>query len=271
MTVGPVTATQRADFAMSEGIGPSAPSAQAVSTDRQTPLFYQRPELLTPDRYSGKSLAKSVPLHFARTTNSVPLNGIEFAPALRHYPIVFSEESVPFPMAVLGLRNAENLFLSADGRWEGDGYIPAYIRRYPFVFMTGPDQKQFALCIDAASEFVVDGDANPFFRDGRPSEATQTALAFCSSFQLEHEKTRAFAGALAEHKVLETKTADIGLKNGQKLIFGSFKVVDGAKLASLPNAVIADWLRRGWLAWIHAHLLSFGNWAHLAHRVELPS
>ena len=71
--------------------------------------------------------------------------------------------------------------------------------------------------------------------------------------------------------MLETRTAEIDLSSGQKLIFGAFRVVDEAKLAALPNAVVADWLRRGWLAWTHAHLLSFANWSNLADRVRAPS
>lgn len=235
------------------------------------PVFYTRPELLTAERHGAKSLAPILDQRFARSTNSVPLNGVEFALTQRHYPIVFSDETAPFPMAIVGVRNAENLFLGDGGCWQENTYVPAYVRRYPFVFMTGPDQKQFALCIDSASAFVIDGDGNPFFRDGQPTEVTKNALAFCTSFQAEYEKTRLFAAALTEHKVLETRTADIDLGGGQKLIFGPFRVVDEAKLGALPNAVIADWLRRGWLAWAYAHLLSFANWATLANRVRAPS
>jgi hypothetical protein len=232
------------------------------------PLFYDRPELLTAQTYAHKSLLTSGGLHFARKTNSVPLNGIEFASALRHYAIVFSDEATPFPMAVTGLRNSENLFVDGEGRWAAGAYVPAYVRRYPFIFMTGPDQKQFALCVDAASALVVAGDANPFFRNGEPTDTTRNALSFCTSFQVEYEKTRAFAAALVEHEVLESKTAELGLASGQKLFFGPFKAVNESKLGGLPDAVAADWLRRGWLAWIHAHLLSFGSWGPMASRVQ---
>jgi hypothetical protein len=235
------------------------------------PVFYRRPELLSSERHSGKSLAAKLDHRFAEGANSVPLNGVELELAQRHYPIVFSEEAAPFPMAILGLRTAENLFLGGAGTWEERIYVPAYVRRYPFIFMTGANQKQFALCIDAASPFVVDGDGNPFFRDGQPTELTKNALAFCASFQAEYEKTRAFAAALTEHKLLESRTADIDLGNGQKVVFGPFRVVDGNKLGALPNALIADWLRRGWLGWIHAHLMSAANWAGLAGRMNKPA
>lgn len=235
------------------------------------PVFYQRPELLSSERHSGKSLATKLDHRFAEGANSVPLNGVELELAQRHYPIVFSEEAAPFPMAILGLRTAQNLFIVGAGTWQERIYVPAYVRRYPFIFMTGADQSQFALCIDAASPFIVDGDANPFFRGGQPTELTKNALAFCASFQAENEKTRVFAAALAEHNLLESRTADIDLGQGQKLVFGPFRVVDANKLGALPNAVIADWLRLGWLGWIFAHLMSAANWTVLASQMNNPA
>lgn len=243
----------------------------AASPQAALPVFYRQPELLSSERHAHKSLASKPDHRFAQETNAVPLNGVELELAQRHYPIVFSDEATPFPMAILGLRTAENLFIGAPGTWREGIYVPAYVRRYPFVFMSGPDQKQFALCIDAASAFIVDGDSNPFFRDGQPTELTKNALAFCASFQAEYEKTRAFAAALAEHKLLESRTANIDLGDGQKVMFGPFRAIDGAKLAALPNAVIADWLRSGWLGWIYAHLMSAANWAALANRLKAPA
>lgn len=247
----------------------SSPAQQAQKS--ALPVFYRQPELLTSEKHARKSLASSPDHRFARETNSVPLNGVELELAQRHYPIVFSEEATPFPMAILGLRTSENLFVEPSGRWTDGIYVPAYVRRYPFVFMSAPDQKQFALCIDAASGFVIDGDSNPFFRDGQPTDLTKNALGFCASFQAEYEKTRAFAAALTEHKLLESRNATIELANGQKFVFGPFRAVDAAKLAALPNAVIADWLRSGWLGWIYAHLMSAPNWTALAARMKAPA
>lgn len=248
---------------------PSSPPVAAPPA--ALPVFYRRPELLSADRHARKSLAAKLDHRFAQEANAVPLNGVELEFAQRHYPIVFSDEATPFPMAILGLRTADNLFVGASGAWQEGVYVPAYVRRYPFIFMTGPDQKQFALCIDTASAFVVDGDANPFFRDGQPTELTKSALAFCASFQAEYEKTRAFAAALAEHKLLESRSASIDLGSGRKAVFGPFRTIDAAKLAALPNAVIADWLRSGWLGWIYAHLMSAANWSALANRMKAPA
>ena len=51
------------------------------------------------------------------------------------------------PVAVLGVRDQENRYVTTEGRWEAK-YIPAFIRRYPFVFSSGADNSKFTLCID---------------------------------------------------------------------------------------------------------------------------
>lgn len=240
-----------------------APSGQSAAAPAALPLFYKRPELLSPDRHGGKSLARSINFRFARATNSVPLNAVEFVLAQRHYPIVFTPANPPLPVAILGLRDEQNLFVNAEGGWKPGHYIPAYIRRYPFVFTTNTGEQSFALCVDAASEFIVEGADNPLFADGKPTQTTNNALNFCAAFQAEFNKTRDFCAALEEQKLLDVKTADVNLPGGQKLVFGNFRVVSEARFQALPEAVVLDWHKRGWVGLVYAHLLSFGSWAHL--------
>ena len=69
-------------------------------------------------------------------------------PAASEYAIVFAGTGDEImPAAILGLRGDENLYLSADGRWDAN-YMPAFVRRYPFVFSTSEDGTKFTLCID---------------------------------------------------------------------------------------------------------------------------
>lgn len=245
------------------GLAPGAPAA-ANPPASGLPLFYRQPELLSPDRHGGKSLARETNFKFARATNSVPLNCVEFALAQRHYPVVFTPANPPLPVAVLGLRDEQNRFVGADGRWLPGHYIPAYVRRYPFVFTTTQGEEQFALCVDAASEFIVDGGDNPLFQDGKPTQTTNNALNFCAAFQAEFVKTRDFCAALDEQKLLDVKAADVNLPGGQKLVFGNFRVVNEQRFQALPDAVILDWSKRGWLGLVYAHFMSFASWGQLA-------
>lgn len=242
---------------------PAAPPAQITM-----PLFYSRPELLTPGTHGETSLARKPDYAFARRVNAVPINSVELALVQRHYPIVFSNEPAPYPLALFGLRNDENLFVGASGEWAPDTYIPAYVRRYPFIFVQTPGEAKFALGIDAAAPQISSGAENPLFKDGVPTELTNNALKFCHAFQLEHEQTKPFAAAVKEQGLFVSRNADFQLPGGRKLSFGPMHVIDEDKFAELPAPVLQDWQRRGWLGFVYAHLFSFANWSSLLARTK---
>src|SRR5262245_19999312 len=74
----------------------------------------------------------------------------EFSSAALEYAIVFGDKGdVVMPVAVLGVRTDENLYVTMQGGWQAK-YIPAFVRRYPFVFFSRDEGKTFTLCIDEA-------------------------------------------------------------------------------------------------------------------------
>jgi hypothetical protein len=231
------------------------------------PLFYGRPIPIAPESFRGKSLALAANFAFARNANAIPLNAAEFPLAQRHYPIAFARDGQHLPCALVGLRKDENLFVGADGRWRGETYVPAYVRRYPFILMRKPDATQFLLGADIESAFVVEGSANPFFKDGKPVEAVNKAANFCRAFQAEAERTGVFCAALTERDLFQSRVVELGHPSGRKIKLGQFNVVDEKKVAALPDATVTDWHRRGWLALVHAHWFSLANLQTLASRL----
>lgn len=232
------------------------------------PVLYTAPQPLTPARHGARSLKRMTHFKFARTVNSVPLNVNELALAARHYPIVFTAGEPASPAVVLGVRDGQNLYVENWGGWAEDHYVPAYVRRYPFIFIEEEDGARFTLAIDEASGLLVDGASRPLFANGEPTEVARNALAFCQAFQAERAGTLAFARARAEADLLVPNRADLSLASGEKLAFGGFRVVDEARLNALPDGEFLDWRRRGWLAPIHAYLMSMTNWARLADRAD---
>ena len=231
---------------------------------RPLPLFYQDPQPLNALAHGALRL-KDGDYGFAAKTNAAPLAVVEFASAARFYPVVFSQEAQPFPVAILGL-GADNRFVEG-GRWAEGVYVPAYVRRHPFVFIeAGGDN--LVLGVDVGSErIVVGGEAGAaLFEDGKPSELTQGALSFCGQFHAQHLQTRAFAQALVEHDLLVVQQADARPAGGQPLTLGGFQVVDQARFAALPDDVVLDWHRKGWLALVHFHLASLERFVDLLAR-----
>jgi hypothetical protein len=229
------------------------------------PLFYRQPETLTAARHAGLRLRPGG--HgFAREANAIPLTLIEFGAAMRHYPVVFAAGD-GFPVAVLGL-DRSNGFVRGDA-WADDTYVPAYVRRYPFVFVDRSEDS-FVLAIDRAAPHVVEGgeEGEPLFADGKPSDIVANILTFCRDFHGAHIQTDAFVEAVLAQDLLVDQHADAQLDSGQALHLRGFKIIDRAKFDALPDEVVLDWHRKGWLALIHFHFLSLDRFADLLVRAE---
>ena len=67
--------------------------------------------------------------------HAIPLTVEEFPAAQRSFPIVFSSGERSVPLALMGLNEGVNVYFDDDGapRDKEPPYIPAYIRRYPFL------------------------------------------------------------------------------------------------------------------------------------------
>jgi hypothetical protein len=232
------------------------------------PMFYKRVAVVDEAKLSNMSLKEQIGYDFARSTSFVPLIVTELFSAASTYPIVFVTEPVPSVLAVVGLREASNLFVTADGtKWDAT-YIPAYVRRYPFVFLDLQRNDELALCIDEAANALEPGNARPLFENGKRTKVIEHALEFCVEFQRGHLATEAFMKALIAQDLLIPYQITSTLESGEKLGAAGFKVVDEARFAKLPDDVVLDWYRQGWLGLVCAHLSSAGCWAQLVKRLS---
>jgi len=239
---------------------------ETAAKSQSYPMFYQQPEVLRAEVHGALELRPGSSFEFARATNAVPVNAAEFPLVARDYPIVFVGGQVPVPVAIVGLRKDENLMVSADGGWLPGTYVPAYVRRYPFVFVHNEDSSQFALCIDGVSERIAEGTDNPFFIDGEPAEITKSAMQFCTAFQQQAIATTQFGQMLADHDLLKTNQGTFTLENGEKLELRDFRIIDEAKLNALSDEEFVALRKGGALAAIYCHLVSMNSWAGLVRR-----
>lgn len=242
--------------------------ATAATKERTLPLFYKKPEVLRADKHKNISLVPEVKYEFARSANSLPINAAEMPRAVRHYPMVFTDTDNPFPVAVLGLRQGSNLFIEKDGSWAKGVYTPAYVRRYPFVFMRNANSKTLTLCIERTSPRVMENRDNPFFLDGKRTEVTQSALKFCQVYESEFQKTSTISQLLGKHGLFTSNRGTFTLESGEKVSLSGFKLVDEKKLNDLPAETFAELRAAGALPVIYCHLLSMHSWQNLVSRED---
>jgi hypothetical protein len=230
-------------------------------------LFYENAVPVSSKRHAGCSVEASG-FAFCSKVNSVPLTAAEFRSAAGEYPIVFAvgSEGVQ-PVVVLGLRAEENLFVSEEGEWQGR-YIPAFVRRYPFVFSVGEQDKRFVLCVDEAFQgFNRTGRGEPMFTlEGQPSPYVGTVLRFLQEYRAQFLRTRAFSRRLQDLDLLEPMQARVTL-GGRHLALGGFSAVDRGKLKALPGDQLAQLAASDELELLYLHLQSMRNFAALRSRM----
>jgi hypothetical protein len=208
---------------------------------------------------------------FCRNVNSVPLLAAEFPIAALEYAIVFGDSGdVVMPAAVLGVRSEENLYLAKQGSWLAK-YIPAFVRRYPFVFSSTDQGTRFTLCIDEAFPgFNQSGRGERLFGDdGNPTPYVEKVLKFLQQYQLEFQRTQAFCKRLKDLNLIEPMHAQINLKSGERMALGGFSVVDRARLKTLSAQPLAELLQSGELEMIYTHLVSMQNFATVRDRLAI--
>ena len=158
-----------------------------------TLLFYQRPVPLNADVHRNARLGPSENnFTFCAQTNSIPLAAVEFFDAAREYPVAFTgtEGGQFFPIALVGVRQNENLYVDADGGWQGR-YVPAFVRRYPFVLAEKQSAEDFNVYLDEAySGFGAPGGERLFTDQGEHTPLLKSALEFLSTYQGEIRRTR---------------------------------------------------------------------------------
>ena len=235
----------------------------------ELPLFYKNlvpfdskahAELTFPTTISGFA--------YARETNLIPVFVGELADASRHYPLVFinaGEGQGPVLAAVVGLGDSINRMIDDKGNWRAGFYIPAYVRRYPFIALRNEQGGQLSLGFDQDAPGIGDKDGEVLIdKDGKPSQRLERIMQFEAEFQRNADATRAMGKRLADAGLLEESSLNYQLpgQTEQKTVSG-FMMVNEKRLRELPDDKVMELFRADALALAYGHLVSLGNLARL--------
>ena len=230
-----------------------------ASAPPQLPLFYNVLEPLSSNAHGNFKTRAADSAPFLAKAHAVPITVDEFVSAQRYYPIVFSVGENPVPLALMGLNEGVNVFVDGDGKLLGECYVPAYIRRYPFMLARlRPEADELSLCFDSQSGLVGDfEEGQPLFADGQPSETTNAILKFCEEFELSAQRTNAFMKELTESDLLIDGEVSIQPSDStQPFLYRGFRMVDENKMSELRGDTLRKMNQNGMLQLVMAHLFS---------------
>lgn len=227
-------------------------------------LIYSNVKPITKTEHLEWSLKGTGSLNFAKDINSLPLTLPEIAMAAPELPVVFSGGDNVVPTVITGLKDGQNLVINDEGKWMGR-YVPAFLRRYPFVFSKAEAGDTFTLCVDESYDgWNKDGSGERLFdANGEQTQYLGGVLNFLQEYQAHFNQTQSFCERLKALDLLEPVTATYEIAGANKMSLGGFFAVNRQKLKALPQEELMAMLSRDELELIYLHLFSLNKFNHL--------
>lgn len=233
-------------------------------------LIYGDVQPVNKQRHAGWSVKAGNQFGFAQGVNSVPLMAVEFPNAAEEYSIVFAGEGDNLlPVVLMGVREDENLYVDSDGGWSAK-YIPAFVRRYPFVFSSADGGATLTLCIDEGFEGCnEEGRGERLFdAEGEQTQYLNSVLDFLKEYQAHYQRTKSFAKKLVELDLLEPMGAQFTTPAGEKRTVTGFQAINRDKLKALSPDKFSDLAKTDELELIYLHLQSMRNFSKMLDKVS---
>jgi hypothetical protein len=197
---------------------------------------------------------------------ATPVFPNEFRDVQAYYPIVFQPaDNGPGmqPVALLGLRNGENLFLEAHG-WDAP-YIPLALERGPF--MIGRAGTELMVHVDMDSPRIGHGEGEAaFMPHGAPSDYLERMNSVLAAIHTGVEATAPFVATLMRHDLIESFALDIQAADGSQNRLAGFSTINEDRLARLDTAAIVELHAQQWLPAIYMVMASMTHFRDLIER-----
>lgn len=224
--------------------------------------MYKNIEILNKINHKNKSIKEVKDFSFAKGLTSAPIVVSEFFEACKNYPIFFAKDKDEnwFASIMLGFKENENIFIDDKGNWNKLHYIPAFVRRYPFILIDNPEQKELMVGIE--KEYLLDSkeeDKNLFDKDENNNEVLNNAINFLNQFHSDSLGTKEFIKQLDEWELLEEKTATIVNDKNEQFNINGFFIVNEEKLKHLSKKRKEELCNKNLIPLITAHLISLSN------------
>lgn len=223
------------------------------------PIFYNDLVPLNTNEHGEFRVRPVDSAPFLVNQHAVPITIDEFVVAQRFVPIIFSSGEDSVPLALMGLNEGVNTFLDDEGKLRGPAYVPAYVRRYPWMLAKlRPDSDELSLCFDPSAESIGAFDEGELLLDdGKPTEVTTNILKFCEDFEQAAHRTGQFMAELKSLDLLMDGEVAINVPgNEQPFVYRGFQMVNEEKLREMRGDQLRKINQSGMLPLVHAHLFS---------------
>jgi hypothetical protein len=230
--------------------------------------LFQKAAPLSKEQHGDAFLETGKGYDFAKNLSFVPAFVTEFPDLVSDYTLAFLQKGEKVgTVALLGLKEKENLYIKADGSWAA-AYVPAMLRQYPFAAMVGDDRRILCIAEDCPGLNKSGKGTALFGEDGEISNFVARAQKLVSGFADGGLKSEAFCLRLKELGLLSPMKAVLKSDKGEERRISGIYVVKREALDRLSAYTLKELQSNGMLELIYLHLLSLRNLRGLAARVS---
>lgn len=232
--------------------------------------MFKTPEPVNPGKHARLKISAAPNYRYAATELVTPFVSGEMWQVAREYVTVFPLHADALPLAVLGAEVGVNAYVG-DGSpgtpaWWGR-YVPAHLRRYPFVLAPraadagdANNDQRFTLCLDAAALQLNEVEGRPLFTaDGQPAELLKEVQQALLGLQQDFAITQALVQQIDQAGLLVAHNLQVNRAGREPVALSGFRVVDQTKLRACAPDVLAELARTRALDLVYAHIGSLSN------------
>lgn len=220
---------------------------------------------LDADKHRHLRFSQNQPFDFAREMVLIPVLSTEISRVAREMPIVFPKgEGVP--QALVGVSPGENLHVKDTGHWNGR-YVPAHIRRYPFLLSEIPQTeeqrasqgRQYAIQFDQAARHFENPNGHALLDEqGKPTKVLKKVQQVLMALQQDQLKTQQQVALLDQAGLLVERNITV-TQSGENKALSGMRLVDEKAFSQLEPSKLGELRDSGALALVYAHFLSLSN------------
>ena len=227
--------------------------------------LFKKPKALDSAVHRELRFTPNQPYHFAAQQLFAPITISEAGMIAREYAIVFSDQIGSLPMALLGRARGNNLYVRASGHWVAR-YVPAHIRRYPFVMAEGPmnpnepEKAEKFIMFDTEAPHLAQATGVRLLDDeGKPTDALKSIVQVLGAMEKDSIYTLQAMSQLEDMNLLVARQVNIPSKHGQPVGLTGLRVIDMERFHTLAPEQLAALRQTGALGLIYAHEISLNN------------
>ena len=221
--------------------------------------MYKNVKILNPKEHSFFKFKAIDNLFFVKDMNIIPIGFSEIKLLCCDFPIVIVGEENNLTLAIL-TGHKKNSAIDENGQWIGGDYIPAFIKRYPFIFVENPEKKTLHFGFDMESGCFSSPEGEKLFDiNGNPSKTVTTFMKFLESYGKEMQLTTNILNAIYKLNILEQAQYNIKEEGKDEENIGGFMVFNKEKIAKLDRKSYVELAKNNWYEMIELEILSLKN------------